>query len=108
MYKATITIKIKQNNPLSLFYHYQHDDLTDMDLTLAEIKCYVKDSDKKLILKAVVNPIELSAGKFNIDINSVPFVGTGILFLDVKVSINDRGENNDIIKLIVSEVVTDV
>jgi hypothetical protein len=106
MYKPIKTIKVKQGNPLSLFYHYQNDDLTDMDLSIHEIKCYLKNADKKLISYANINPIDLKTGKFNVEVYSVPLIGDGVLFLDVKISLDGKSYNNDIIKIIVSEVVT--
>lgn len=107
MYKPVKTKKVKQNNSLSLSYHYQNEDGSDIDLSRASIKSYIKNSDKNLILVCNVVKTDLTKGKFNIEVDSIPFEGDGILFLDVKVIINGKAKNNEIIRLVVSEVVTD-
>lgn len=106
MYKYSKVIKAKHSNTLDLVVHYANDDGSDMDLTLFTIKSFIKNNNKEIVLVPVVYPIDLAKGKFELLIGELPIALTG-LYIDIRLEANGKTFNNDIIKLDISEVVTD-
>lgn len=106
MYQANQTLAIKQNNSFSLISQYIDNNNLPIDLTGLEIKADIKDSAKTLIASMQVNIINAATGMFELTLPIDTVLPSKLLFMDVRLIEGFTVRNSDIVKLDVSEVVT--
>ena len=106
MYQANQTLAIKQNNSFSLISQYLDDNDVPIDLAGLEIKADIKDSAKQLVASMQVNIINAATGMFELTLPSNTALPSKQLFMDVRLIEGFTVRNSDIVKLDVSEVVT--
>lgn len=106
MYQANQTLAIKQNNSFSLMSQYLDDNNAPIDLAGLEIKADIKDSAKTLIVSMQVNIINAATGTFELTLPSNTTLPSKQLFMDVRLIDGFTVRNSDIVKLNVSEIVT--